>query len=104
MQDPTAQSLLETVRKVNQMARKAQSGEPRIEDYLRAISADPATEWFTGLLREKNEELESERKHSDRLTSALRRWARQRNAVGSKQLDADSQLLDFLREDGIIEA
>jgi len=102
MQDPATQSLLETVRKINHMARKMRSGEPGIEDYLREITADPATEWFTQLLREKNQELENERKHSDRLVSALKRWARQRTAVGS-EAGADSQLLDFLLETGIIE-
>ena len=102
MQDPATQSLLETVRKINHMARKMRSGEPGIEDYLREITADPATEWFTQLLREKNQELENERKHSDLLVSALKRWARQRKAVGS-EAGADSQLLDFLLETGIIE-
>jgi hypothetical protein len=72
MDIPGAASLLETVRQMNEMARRARSGEPSVEDYLRMVSSDPVTEWFTGLLREKNEELEQERQRGDRLARELR--------------------------------
>jgi hypothetical protein len=76
MDIPGAASLLETVRQMNEMARRARSGEPSVEDYLRMVSSDPVTEWFTGLLREKNEELEQERQRGDRLARALRACGR----------------------------
>jgi hypothetical protein len=76
MDIPGAASLLETVRQMNEMARRARSGEPSVEDYLKMVSSDPVTEWFTGLLREKNEELEQERQRGDRLARALRACGR----------------------------
>ncbi len=48
---------MEMVRTINEMSRRARAGEPGVEDYLRAVSADPVTEWFTALLQEKNDEL-----------------------------------------------
>lgn len=72
MDSPAARSLVETVRQINEMVRRARSGEPSVEDYLRIVSADPVTEWFSGLLREKSEELEQERQRADRLARALR--------------------------------
>jgi hypothetical protein len=72
MDNPAGRSLMETIRKVSEMGRRARSGEPSAEDYLRAVGSDPTTQWFTALLREKNEELEKERQRADRLARALR--------------------------------
>jgi hypothetical protein len=100
MDNPAADALLETVRKIKQMSQRARAGELGVEDYLRAVSSDPVTEWFTGLLREKNEELEKERERSDRLANALRAW---RRAGGESGSEAELQLLRVLREMGIVE-
>jgi hypothetical protein len=80
------------------MARKARSGQPGVEDYLRAVGSDPVTEWFTGLLREKNEELQKQSDEADRLARALRAWH------SEKSPDAESKLVNLLREIGIIDA
>ena len=77
MDNPAASSLTEMVRKMNEVIRRERSGEPSAEDYLRIVSADPVTEWFTTLLREKNEELEQERRRGDRLARELRASQRQ---------------------------
>ena len=80
MDNPAAREIVETVRKMNELARRARSGEPSAEDYLRAISSDPVTKWFAELLREKNEELEKEKQRVDRLACVLRAWYAARDA------------------------
>jgi hypothetical protein len=97
MDYPGMDSLMESIRKINEMSRRARSGDPDIEQYLRSVGSDPVTEWFTALLREKNEELAQERQRSARLASALRAWYR--NQAGG---EADMQLVKALREGGII--
>ena len=72
MENPAADSIVETVRKLNEMTRRARSGEPTVDDYLRALASDPVTEWFTVLLRERTEELEREKRRADRLAATLR--------------------------------
>jgi len=106
MDNPAARSLIETVRKFNEMAQRARSGQPEPEDYLKVLSSDPATEWFTDLLREKNEELDQERQRSDRLVSALRAWYKAKDVKmpdGSTNRE-ERRLVNLLREMGIIEA
>jgi hypothetical protein len=105
MDNPAVWSLVETVRQLNEMARRARSGEPNVEDYLRIVSSDPVTEWFTGLLREKNEELEQERQRADRLARALRAWhaaTAERLSANVSANEAELQLIDILREMRII--
>jgi hypothetical protein len=106
MENPAAWSLLETVRKINEIGRRARSGEPGVEDYLRMVSADPVTEWFTGLLREKSEALEEERQRADRLARALRAWhaaTATRVSANLPASEAESQLITVLREMRIID-
>jgi hypothetical protein len=105
MDMPAARSLMEMVRTINQMSRRARAGEPGIEEYLRAVTADPVTEWFTSLLQEKNEELRTERERSDRLANALRAWSRELDEGGPNrsESDADQRLLNVLRGMGIID-
>jgi len=104
MDIPQADSLMEMVRTINEMSRRARAGEPGIEDYLRAVSADPVTEWFTSLLREKNEELQTERERSDRLANALRTWRRELDEGESNKFESDAELrlLKVLHSMGII--
>jgi hypothetical protein len=98
-------SLLDTVRKINEAGRRARSGEPGPEDYLRIVSADPVTEWFTTLLREKNQELQRERERYARLSAALRTWYRETQSNGANASDssANAQLLRVLRDLEIVE-
>jgi hypothetical protein len=104
MDNPAARSLLETVRQINEIGRRARSGEPAAEDYLRAIASDPVTEWFTGLLREKSEELERERRRVDQLTCALRAWYMARGTLSNGPAsEAESQLRNVIHAMGIIE-
>ncbi len=105
MDIPAANSLMEMVRTINEMSRRARAGEPGIEDYLKAVSADPVTEWFTTLLQEKNTELQTERERSDRLASALRAWWRElgEGEPNRCQSDADLRLLKVLNGMGIIQ-
>jgi hypothetical protein len=106
MDNAAGRSLMEAVRDLNEMVRRARSGEPSVEDYLRMVSADPITEWFTGLLREKSEELEQERERADRLASAVRTWyaARTDRAAGNASASASElQLIGILRELNIID-
>jgi len=106
MDNPAAWSLAETVRKMNEMVRSARSGEPSVEDYLRMVSSDPVTEWFSELLREKSEELEQERQRVDRLARALRAWYTGRAARASANVsasEAELQLIHVLREMKIID-
>jgi hypothetical protein len=89
---------METVRKMNEMGRGASLGDPQVEDYLRAVSSDPTTEWFTELLREKNEELTKERERADQLACALRAWFGTRQAAGELPADeAELHLVNLLR-------
>jgi len=106
MDIPVARSLMEIVGKINEMGRRATSGDPSVEDYLRIVSSDPMTEWFTGLLREKSEELEREQQRVDRLAHALRAWHAARAAPGSANAStsaAELQLVNVLREMRIID-
>ena len=97
-----ARSLMEMVETINEMSRRARAGEPGVEDYLKAVNQDPVTEWFTALLQEKNQELQTERERADRLTSALRAWRRELDE-GQSSGDAELRLLKVLRGMGIIE-
>ena len=97
---PAVDSIMEMVRKINEIGRRARSGEPTADDYLRAVSEEPRTEWFTALLREKNDELVKERERADRLAAALRTWHR---ASGESATEADVQLVKTLRGMGILE-
>jgi hypothetical protein len=105
MDQPGADSLVETVRRLNEMMRKARSGEPTVDDYLQAVASDPVTDWFTVLLREKTEELEKERARLNRLTLAGRHWLGDmgprlsENACTQAELD----LARALRDLGVIE-
>ena len=103
MDNPAGRSLIEAIRTINEMGRKARSGEPSVEDYLRMVSADPTTEWFTALLREKSEELEQERQRADRIFSALRAWYAARDrASGNATSESELQLIHILHEMNII--
>ena len=100
MDNPGARSLMDTVRKINQMAQSARSGESGIEDYLRGVSSDPMTEWFTEILREKNEELEKEKQRTDQLACALRSWYQSRPTRDGEEppSTAEAQLINILHE------
>ncbi len=102
MDSPAARSLMETVRMINEMGRRARSGEPSVEDYLRRVNSDPITEWFTELLREKGEELDQERQRGDRLAAAVRAWYAGRAPHVSTN-EAELQLIHLLREMNIID-
>jgi len=98
-------SLMETVRKLDEISKKVRSGAPVVDDYLRSLSADPVTQWFTGLLREKNAELDAERQRWDRLANALRAWhcaTSEADSAESKS-EANFQLIQVLREVGVTE-
>jgi hypothetical protein len=99
MDNPAARDIVETVRKISEMARKARSGEPTAEDYLRAISSDPVTKWFAELLSEKNEELEKEKQRVHQLTCGLRAWyaARTPGLSEGSSSEAELQLSKLLR-------
>jgi len=90
---------METVRKISEIGQRARSGAPSADDYLRALASDPTTEWFSELLREKNEELTKERERADQVASALRAWYRTRYATTGEQSvdEADLRLVDILR-------
>lgn len=105
MYDPAADSLMDTVRKFNEMTRRARSGEPSIDDYLQALASDPVTEWFTGILREKSEDLEKEKARADRLAAACRRWHIDASArISQGQCSAaEADLANVLRDLSIIE-
>jgi len=100
MDHPAARSLMETVRKINETGRRARSGEPEVDDYLRAVTSDPMTQWFTELLHEKNEELGRDRERADQLACAIRAWYRIRNREAADE--ADSQLVNVLHAMEII--
>jgi hypothetical protein len=96
MDNPGARELNEMVRRVKEEARRARSGEPSAEDYLSVLTSDPTTQWFTELLREKNQELERERQEADKLSSALRTWRQSRLEQSAL---ADQVLLKALEEE-----
>ena len=98
MDMPGADFIMESVRKINQMSQRARAGEPGIEEYLQMVSSDPTTQWFTELLREKNDELLKEKDRSARLAHALRAWCQNRE----DDHDADFALIKTLSELGII--
>ena len=77
-----------------------------MEDYLRTVSSDPVTEWFTEVLREKNSELEQERQRADGLACALRAWykAKDTREFANATNGPDSQLVNVLKSMGIIDA
>jgi mannitol-1-phosphate/altronate dehydrogenase len=83
---------------MNEMGRRARLSDPEVEDYLRALASDPTTEWFTELLREKNEELTKERDRADQLACALRAWYRTKHAAagGPSADEAELQLVNLL--------
>ena len=98
MDSPGARHLMETVRKISEIGKRARSGAPSPDDYLRALASDQTTEWFSQLLREKNEELTKERERVDHAASALRAWYRTKQTMGEQSADeADLQLIDVLR-------
>ena len=106
MYPPAADSLVEMVRRLNEMTRRARSGEPTIDDYLQAVASDPTTEWFTVLLREKTEELEKERARANRLARAGRKWYCAMGARLSEHTcsEAELDLARALRDLGVIES
>jgi len=95
---------METVRKLNQIGRIARAGQFGVDDYLRAVTSDPLTDWFTEVLREKNHELESERQRADRLAEALQAWSTAKHAgLPDYSADAaDRQLINVLEAMGIL--
>jgi hypothetical protein len=97
MDHPAIDSLMETVRRINQISQRARSGDPSVEDYLRSLGSDPVTAWFTDLLREKNDELQKDRERSARVVAALRNWH------ASGESDADAKLVKTLRDLDIIQ-
>jgi hypothetical protein len=105
MYNPAADSLMDTVRKFNEMTRRARAGEPAAEDYLQAVASDPVSEWFTILLREKAEELRTEQARADRLAAVCRRWYADTNRRFSdgRCSAAEVDLVKALRELSIVE-
>jgi hypothetical protein len=93
---------MELVRRANQIGQVAGADKPEVEDYLREISADPMTEWFTELLHEKNQELAVEKEQSERLAGALRDWYTAKWASAESSSEAESRLTDVLHEMRII--
>lgn len=100
MDNPANFSLMESVRKMNDTVRRARSGEPQVEDYLKVIASDPVAEWFNEILREKTDELLTERQKSDQLAAALRNWysARHGETHSSESVVAAEQRLVSLLE------
>jgi hypothetical protein len=103
MDHPAAHSIVEMVRRLNEMTRRARSGEPTIDDYLQALASDPVTEWFTVLLREKTEELEKERARADLLARAGRRWFSAMESEKTRSAE-EVNLVNVLRDLGVIES
>jgi hypothetical protein len=100
MNNPATDLLLDMVRQINEIGRRARSGAPGVDDYLEIIKADPTTQWFTDLLRDKNAELQTEKQRTSDLSAALWAWLRAKQSA----LDsADRQLIDSLRVLGVIE-
>lgn len=105
MDNPAAWQLMEMVRKINDIGQRARSGLPGVDDYLRTVTSDPATEWFTELLREKSAELERERQRADQLACALRAWygAKHEGTPDLSANEAELQLINTLHVMGIID-
>ena len=105
MENPVVGNILDTVRQINEIARKARSGEPTAEDYLKTISSDPVGKWFAELLRERNDELEKEKQRVDRLSGALRAWyaARSSSLSGESATEAERSLANLLQVMKIVE-
>ena len=105
MDNPGADSLMETVRKINEVAKKARSSKPGVEEYLQGLNSDPVTEWFMELLREKNGELAEEKERGDRLVRALRLWHQAKAAamLEPSASQADLQLTSAMRDLGLID-
>jgi hypothetical protein len=106
MDYPAGWHLMEMVREINDIGRRARSGAPGVDDYLRAVTSDPTTEWFTALLREKSANLERETQRADQLACALRAWygAKQTRMSDVSVNEADFQLVNTLRAMGIVDA
>jgi hypothetical protein len=104
MDNPAGRSLMGLVRKMNELGQRAKADKPEVEDYLREISSDPLTSWFTELLDEKNRELAGEKEQSDRLAVALRAWyaAKAARSCAESTDEAESRLTDVLHEMRII--
>ena len=93
---------METVRMINEMGRRARAGEPGVDAYLQQVAADPVTDWFTELLREKSAELEQERQRTEQLAKVLRSWHAARIDGVECPTEADVQLIGVLQAMGII--
>ena len=103
MDNPAAWELMEMVRRFKEINQGVGSRAPNVEDYLRAVAADPTTQWFTELLREKSDELEKERRQADQLACALREWHRAKQEGTEPSVsEADLQLVQSLQAIGII--
>jgi len=91
---------METVRKINQVAKRAGSDALEVDDYLRAVTSDPMTEWFTELLSEKNKELKREQQRSGELARALRAWYQAKDATEGHESggEAELELVKVLRD------
>jgi hypothetical protein len=99
MDNPAARNLMDLVRQVNEINRRARSGEPTPDDYLKAVASEPRTEWFMELLHEKSAELEKQTERADRMTRLLRNWY----AAKPDSVEAtDIQLANAIRSMGII--
>jgi mannitol-1-phosphate/altronate dehydrogenase len=103
MDNPGAWHLKQMVQKINEIGQRG-SGDPSVDDYLRALASDPTTKWFTELLREKTAELAKERQRADRLSGALRAWYRAKQATAREQSaeEAELQLINLLHVMGIL--
>jgi hypothetical protein len=105
MYNPAADSLMDTVRRFNEMTRRARSGEPSVEDYLQTLASDPVAQWFTEVLREKSEDLQKEQARMDRLTAACKRWYTEATPrlSANRGTVAEAELASILRDLSVIE-
>ena len=104
MDNPAARSLLDTIRQINEMAERARSGQPGVEEYLRAVAADPTTAWFTELLHEKTAEVEAERNRADEMARALQVWYQTRHEASELSTsEGDEKLIEVLRSTKIVD-
>jgi hypothetical protein len=105
MDNPAARSLMETVQKLNRIGKLAGANKPEVDDYLRGIDSDPLSDWFTELLREKDQELAGQRQQSDRLAVALRDWyaAKAARTAVEPPGEAELRLAQVLHEMKIVE-
>jgi hypothetical protein len=103
MDNPAARELMEMVRRFKEISQGGGSRTHTVEDYLRAVSADPTTQWFTELLREKSDELDKERRQADQLACALQAWYRaKQEGTEHSAGEADLHLVQSLQAMGII--